>query len=154
MLRQLPPRACAMVCRGEIVESVPPPLPLGTPLLLVKPSMGLLTSSIFRAFDLSLASSADPRALMSRLCSSGMCQDVCINDLERPAFIKCANGESNAGGSHVCSHMTQCKPEDRGSKLPCVGAVQLIMCQNSTRASISRCWEVSLCSAGFTEAQA
>ncbi|KAK9800355.1 hypothetical protein WJX73_009527 [Symbiochloris irregularis] len=73
--------------RGEIVESVAPPLPLGTPLLLVKPSMGLLTSAIFKAFDLSLASTADPRALMSRLCSSGMRQDVCINDLERPAFI-------------------------------------------------------------------
>ena len=76
--------------RGEIVEPVPPPLPLDTPLLLVKPPLGLSTPAIFKAFDLELASKADPRQLMESLCSKGMHQDVCINDLERPAFIKYA----------------------------------------------------------------
>ena len=71
------------------MEPVQPPLPLNTPLLLVKPPMGLSTPTIFKALDLSLASSADPRELLRRLNSAGMSQDVCINDLERPAFLRC-----------------------------------------------------------------
>lgn len=34
--------------RGEVVEDVAPPLPLSTPLLLVKPQVGLSTPEIFR----------------------------------------------------------------------------------------------------------
>ena len=34
--------------RGEIVRDVPPPLGLGTPLLLVKPPIGLSTPAIFK----------------------------------------------------------------------------------------------------------
>ncbi len=34
--------------RGEIVRDVPPPLGLGTPLLLVKPPVGLSTPAIFK----------------------------------------------------------------------------------------------------------
>lgn len=37
-----------MLRRGEIVESVAPPLALGTPLLLVKPPIGLATPAIFK----------------------------------------------------------------------------------------------------------
>lgn len=75
--------------RGEIVEPVAPPLPLDTPLLLVKPAIGLSTPAIFKALDLSLASQADPRGLLDQLTSSGLSQAVCINDLERPAFLRC-----------------------------------------------------------------
>ena len=46
--------------RGEIVEDVDPPLPLDTPLLLVKPPVGLATPEIFKALDLSRRSTADP----------------------------------------------------------------------------------------------
>eukprot|EP00803_Ostreobium_quekettii_P010088 evm.model.scf_310.5 EVM.evm.TU.scf_310.5 scf_310:25857-26912(+) len=72
--------------RGEIVRNVPPPLPLDTPLLLVKPAVGLPTGQIFKQLDLDKRSSADPEALLNRLSNDGMSQDVCVNDLEPPAF--------------------------------------------------------------------
>ncbi|KAL3163197.1 hypothetical protein ABBQ32_009600 [Trebouxia sp. C0010 RCD-2024] len=77
--------------RGEIVEDVPPPLPLGTPLLLVKPPMGLATPDIFKALDLSQCSKADPRQLLQQMTEAGtMTQHMCVNDLERPAFERLA----------------------------------------------------------------
>ena len=74
-------------CRGEIVENVPPPLPLDTPLLLVKPPVGLSTPEIFKALDLSRRSTADPEQVLQQM-SRQQCisQDLCINDLEQPAF--------------------------------------------------------------------
>lgn len=69
------------------MEDVPPPLPLDTPLLLVKPPMGLATPDIFKALDLSQCSTADPRQLLQQMAEAGsMTQDMCVNDLERPAF--------------------------------------------------------------------
>lgn len=69
------------------MEDVPPPLPLGTPLLLVKPPMGLATPDIFKALDLSQCSKADPRQLLQQMTEAGtMTQHMCVNDLERPAF--------------------------------------------------------------------
>lgn len=56
---------------GEVVEDVAPPLPLATPLLLVKPPAGLATPAVFRALDLGGRSTADPRALLSALASGG-----------------------------------------------------------------------------------
>lgn len=38
--------------RGEVVEDVPPPLPLDSRMLLVKPPVGLSTPEIFKALDL------------------------------------------------------------------------------------------------------
>jgi 4-diphosphocytidyl-2-C-methyl-D-erythritol kinase len=72
--------------RGEVVENVPPPLPLDTPLLLVKPPIGLSTPDIFKALDLTRRSAADPRQLLADLSSLGAQQAVCVNDLEQPAF--------------------------------------------------------------------
>lgn len=46
--------------RGEIVEDVDPPLRLDTPLLLVKPPVGLSTPAVFRALDLNRRSQAEP----------------------------------------------------------------------------------------------
>ena len=73
--------------RGEIVENVTPPLPLDTPLLLVKPPIGLSTPEIFKALDLSRRSKADPKGVLQELTSNRvLSQDLCINDLEQPAF--------------------------------------------------------------------
>jgi len=56
--------------RGERVEDVAPPLPLSTPLLLVKPPVGLSTPQIFRALDLGRRSTADGRDLLARLAAA------------------------------------------------------------------------------------
>lgn len=73
--------------RGEVVEDVAPPLPLGTPLLLVKPPAGLATPAVFKALDLASRSTADPLALRAGLASAGRASpDLCVNDLEPPAF--------------------------------------------------------------------
>ena len=39
----------AVTGRGEFVEDVEPPLPLDTPLFLIKPEVGLSTPLIFKA---------------------------------------------------------------------------------------------------------
>ncbi|KAL4530060.1 hypothetical protein Ndes2526A_g04795 [Nannochloris sp. 'desiccata'] len=72
--------------RGEIVEDVAPPVSLDTPLLLIKPPVGLSTPEIFKALDLTRRSTADPRDLLSRLATEGPAQELCVNDLEQPAF--------------------------------------------------------------------
>lgn len=65
-------------------------MPLDTPLLLVKPPMGLATPEIFKALDLSTCSKADPRQLLQHMTeAASMTQDMCVNDLERPAFNRC-----------------------------------------------------------------
>jgi len=73
--------------RGEVVEDVEPPLPLDTPLLLVKPPMGLATPEIFKLLDLSKCSKANPKQLLQQMKQAGrLTQDMCVNALERPAF--------------------------------------------------------------------
>jgi 4-diphosphocytidyl-2-C-methyl-D-erythritol kinase len=72
--------------RGEVVEDVAPPVALDTPLLLVKPPVGLATPDIFRALDLSRRSTEDPLDLLRRLAREGPAQALCVNDLEQPAF--------------------------------------------------------------------
>lgn len=73
--------------RGEIVEDVAPPLPLDTPLLLVKPPIGLSTPQIFKALDLGRRSTADPRGLLDGMAAAGTLRDdLTVNDLEQPAF--------------------------------------------------------------------
>ena len=68
------------------MEDVPPPVSLDTPLLLVKPPVGLSTPEIFKALDLNRRSTADPRELLARLATEGAVQELCVNDLEQPAF--------------------------------------------------------------------
>ena len=53
--------------RGEIVENVDPPIPLDTPILLVKPPVGLSTPQIFKALDLDRRSTADANDIMDNL---------------------------------------------------------------------------------------
>lgn len=75
------------MARGEIVEDVESPLPLTTPLLLVKPPVGLSTPAVFRALDLARRSTADPLELLRGLAAKGATEpELCVNDLEQPAF--------------------------------------------------------------------
>jgi 4-diphosphocytidyl-2-C-methyl-D-erythritol kinase len=73
--------------RGEIVENVDPPIPLDTPMLLVKPPVGLSTPQIFKALDLDRRSTTDAKDILDNLCS-GKWKDASnyVNDLEQPAF--------------------------------------------------------------------
>lgn len=69
------------------MENVEPPLPLSTPLLLVKPPIGCSTPQIFRALNLDARSQADPRELLQQMQQARfLAQDLCVNDLEQPAF--------------------------------------------------------------------
>lgn len=77
------------------MENVTPPLPLDTPLLLVKPPIGLSTPEIFKALDLSRRSTADPKDVLQNMSSNRLLsQDLCINDLEQPAFDRYVSSRS------------------------------------------------------------
>jgi len=84
--------------RGEVVEDVAPPLPLDTPLLLVKPPVGLSTPEIFGALDLGRRSTADPLELLAALAAGGaLTPELTVNDLEQPAFDRWGGG-GDVGG--------------------------------------------------------
>lgn len=72
--------------RGEIVEDLPNAVPLDTPLVLMKPREECSTAAVYKEFVLEGASRADPRELLERVVRDGLSQDVCVNDLEAPAF--------------------------------------------------------------------
>lgn len=73
--------------RGEVVNNVPPPLPLDTQLLLVKPPVGLSTPAIFKSLDLNRRSTADPLQLLQDMTAeAAITPELCVNDLEQPAF--------------------------------------------------------------------
>lgn len=73
--------------RGEIVENIDPPIDLQTPLLLVKPPIGLSTPTIFKALDLDRRSTEDPKDILRGLCNdSKVLPKYVVNDLEQPAF--------------------------------------------------------------------
>lgn len=110
--------------RGEIVRNVPPPLPLNTPLLLVKPSVGLPTGKIFKELDLDKRSTADPEQLLALMTQKGMSSELCVNDLEPPAFRTLPELQSlkdrlmcESGGKFSAVFMT-----GSGSTIVCVGA--------------------------------
>ena len=109
--------------RGEVVEDVPPPLPLDTPLLLVKPPVGLSTPEVFRALDLGRRSATDPLALLAALAEGGvLTPELTVNDLEQPAFDRwggrvegiCCGGRAGleedaaapgVGGCRLCGYL-------------------------------------------------
>ncbi|CAO2171770.1 unnamed protein product [Urochloa humidicola] len=72
--------------RGEIVEDIPNPLPENLPLVLVKPPEACPTAEVYKRFRLEQASKADPLTLLKEITQNGISQDVCVNDLEPPAF--------------------------------------------------------------------
>ncbi|XP_058079054.1 4-diphosphocytidyl-2-C-methyl-D-erythritol kinase, chloroplastic-like isoform X5 [Magnolia sinica] len=77
--------------RGEVVEDIPPPIPLDMPMVLIKPQQACPTGEVYKAMlnsrlRLDQSSSVDPLTLLEKITQMGISQDVCINDLEPPAF--------------------------------------------------------------------
>ncbi|KAJ4796137.1 4-diphosphocytidyl-2-C-methyl-D-erythritol kinase [Rhynchospora pubera] len=72
--------------RGEVVEDIPRALPPNLPMVLVKPKEECSTAEVYKRFRLEQTSSTDPSMLLKQITENGISQDVCINDLEPPAF--------------------------------------------------------------------
>ncbi|KAI9114730.1 hypothetical protein K1719_014428 [Acacia pycnantha] len=72
--------------RGEVVQDIPPPIPLDTPMVLIKPPEACSTAEVYKRFKLDQTSNVDPLTLLEKISRNGISQDVCINDLEPPAF--------------------------------------------------------------------
>lgn len=72
--------------RGEFVQDIPPPVPLDVPMVLIKPPQACATAEVYKKLQLDQTSKFDPLRLLERISQDGISQDVCINDLEAPAF--------------------------------------------------------------------
>ncbi|XP_068662441.1 4-diphosphocytidyl-2-C-methyl-D-erythritol kinase, chloroplastic/chromoplastic [Aristolochia californica] len=72
--------------RGEVVEDIPSPIPSDMPMILIKPPQACPTGEVYKRLLLDKTSSVDPVNLLEKICQMGISQDVCINDLEVPAF--------------------------------------------------------------------
>ncbi|KAL5562815.1 hypothetical protein UlMin_032562 [Ulmus minor] len=72
--------------RGEIVQNILPPVPLDIPMALIKPQEACSTAEVYKRFQLDKSSKVDPLLLLDKISRDGISQDVCINDLEPPAF--------------------------------------------------------------------
>ncbi|PKA61778.1 4-diphosphocytidyl-2-C-methyl-D-erythritol kinase [Apostasia shenzhenica] len=72
--------------RGEVVQNIPNALPLDLAMVLIKPPEACSTAEVYKRFSLDKTSSADPLVLLEKISKNGISQDVCINDLEPPAF--------------------------------------------------------------------
>ncbi|GLJ46737.1 hypothetical protein SUGI_0985460 [Cryptomeria japonica] len=72
--------------RGEVVQDIPPPISLDTPMVLMKPQQECSTAEVYKRFRLDKASTVDPLWLLEEISKSGISQNLCINDLEPPAF--------------------------------------------------------------------
>nr|APC65703.1 4-diphosphocytidyl-2-C-methyl-D-erythritol kinase [Cinnamomum camphora] len=72
--------------RGEVVQDIPPPIPLDLPMVLIKPPEACPTAEVYKRFRLDQTSSVNPLTLLEKIKQAGISQDVCINDLEPPAF--------------------------------------------------------------------
>ncbi|KAL6853514.1 hypothetical protein ACP4OV_019543 [Aristida adscensionis] len=72
--------------KNEIVQDIPNPLPQNLPLILIKPPEACSTAEVYKRFRLEQTSRADPLSLLKEITQNGVSQDVCVNDLEPPAF--------------------------------------------------------------------
>ncbi|KAM1040900.1 hypothetical protein FF1_030169 [Malus domestica] len=72
--------------RGEVVQNISPALPLDIPMVLIKPQQACSTAEVYKRLQLDKTNKADPLTLLERISRHGISQDVCINDLEPPAF--------------------------------------------------------------------
>jgi 4-diphosphocytidyl-2-C-methyl-D-erythritol kinase len=73
--------------RGEIVRDMPALLDPQYPILLIKPSTPLSTGAVYKALDVNKCSKVNPDELLERFYNEKTpSQDLCINDLELPAF--------------------------------------------------------------------
>lgn len=71
--------------RGEVVEDIPS-LPFEIPMVLMKPLQACPTAAVYKRLRLDQTSKVDPLFLLEKISRSGITQDVCVNDLEPPAF--------------------------------------------------------------------
>ncbi|XP_047939100.1 4-diphosphocytidyl-2-C-methyl-D-erythritol kinase, chloroplastic [Salvia hispanica] len=72
--------------RGEVVEDISPPVPLDLPMVLIKPQEACPTGEVYKRLRVDQTSQIDPLVLLEKISKSGISQDVCVNDLEPPAF--------------------------------------------------------------------
>ncbi|KAL4611158.1 hypothetical protein ACB092_08G103400 [Castanea dentata] len=72
--------------RGEVVQNILPPVPLDIPMVLIKPQQACSTAEVYKHLRLDQTSKVDPLTLLEKISTNGISQDVCINDLEPPAF--------------------------------------------------------------------
>ncbi|XP_059665494.1 4-diphosphocytidyl-2-C-methyl-D-erythritol kinase, chloroplastic/chromoplastic [Cornus florida] len=72
--------------RGEVVQDIPAPIPFDIPMVLIKPQQACSTAEVYKCLRLDQTSKADPLTLLEKITRNGISQDVCINDLEPPAF--------------------------------------------------------------------
>ncbi|XP_020580087.1 4-diphosphocytidyl-2-C-methyl-D-erythritol kinase, chloroplastic isoform X1 [Phalaenopsis equestris] len=72
--------------RGEVVKDLPFALPKDLPMVLIKPQEACPTAKVYERLHLGKTSSVDPLTLLEKISLNGLSQDVCINDLEPPAF--------------------------------------------------------------------
>ncbi|KAH9299632.1 hypothetical protein KI387_031314, partial [Taxus chinensis] len=64
-----------------VVQDIPPPVPLDTPMVLMKPVQECSTAEVYKRFQLDKASSVDPLHLLEEISKNGISQNLCINDL-------------------------------------------------------------------------
>ncbi|CAJ2639413.1 unnamed protein product [Trifolium pratense] len=72
--------------RGEIVQDIPPLVSSNIPMVLIKPPQACSTAEVYKRLRLNQTSNVDPSILLEKISTNGISQDVCINDLEPPAF--------------------------------------------------------------------
>ncbi|KAG0496970.1 hypothetical protein HPP92_001661 [Vanilla planifolia] len=72
--------------RGEIVQDLPHVLPFHPPMVLIKPQEACSTAEVYKRLHFDKTSSIDPLVLLEKVSEAGISQDICINDLEPPAF--------------------------------------------------------------------
>lgn len=72
--------------RGEVVQNIPPPVSLDVPMVLIKPPEACSTAEVYKRLCLDQTSNVEPLTLLEKISKIGISQDVCINDLEPPAF--------------------------------------------------------------------
>ncbi|KAL8544978.1 hypothetical protein ACS0TY_005259 [Phlomoides rotata] len=72
--------------RGEVVDDIPPPVPSDLPLVLIKPQEACPTAEVYKRLRSEQTSKVDPLLLLEKISKNGITQEVCVNDLEPPAF--------------------------------------------------------------------
>nr|WLF00991.1 4-(cytidine 5'-diphospho)-2-C-methyl-D-erythritol kinase [Santalum album] len=72
--------------RGEVIQDISPSVPLTSPMVLIKPEGSCSTAEVYKRLRLDQTSKVDPLLLLEKISVNGISQDVCINDLESPAF--------------------------------------------------------------------
>ncbi|KAK6144120.1 hypothetical protein DH2020_020940 [Rehmannia glutinosa] len=71
---------------GLVVEDITPPIPFDLPMVLIKPQEACSTAEVYKCLRVDKTSKIDPLSLLEKISSNGISQDVCVNDLEPPAF--------------------------------------------------------------------